>query len=195
MTEEKETLEETTPEAQAFPSGEGGSGQGPLTDEVPAAADSKFPLKASLSEGATRKANVPGARSQPKREAIYDCDPGCARRAEGVMADEASPTGDEAPELDRLRAELESVRGQVTRLEHERYLLSRGVPEEDLDYYAFKIEHMEGAKSDFRKAAKEYLKAHPVRRTAVSSGADLTAGSTRRPATSSELMNQLLRNH
>ena len=110
------------------------------------------------------------------------------------MADEASPTGDEAPELDRLRAELESVRGQVTRLEHERYLLSRGVPEEDLDYYAFKIEHMEGAKSDFRKAAKEYLKAHPVRHATVSSGAELGAGSARKAATSSELMNQLLRN-
>ena len=109
------------------------------------------------------------------------------------MADEV-PAGDNDPELDRLRTELASVRGQVARLEHERYLLSRGVPEEDLDYYAFKIEHMEGAKSDFAKAAKEYLKAHPVRRTAVSSGADLGAGSARKPTTSNEMMNQLLRN-
>ena len=108
------------------------------------------------------------------------------------MADEV-PAGDNDPELNRLRAELASVRGQVARLEHERYLLSRGVPEEDLDYYAFKIEHMEGAKDDFRKAAKEYLRAHPVRRTAVSSGADLGAGSARKPTTSNEMMNQLLR--
>ena len=99
----------------------------------------------------------------------------------------------EDAELDRLRNELASVRGQVARLEHERYLLSRGVPEEDLDYYTFKIEHMEGAESDFRKAAKEYLKAHPIRRTAVSSGADLGAGSARKPVTSNEMMNQLLR--
>ena len=115
--------------------------------------------------------------------------------AELTASSQGEATEREDDEAALLRAELESVRGQVTRLEHERYLLSRGVPEEDLDYYAFKIEHMEGAKSDFAKAAKEYLKAHPVRRTAVSSGADLTAGSTRRPATSSELMNQLLRNH
>ena len=96
-------------------------------------------------------------------------------------------------EMEKLREELKSVRGQLARMEHERYLLSRGVPEEDLDYYAFKIEHMDGAGADFKKAAKEYLKAHPVRRTTVSSGAELGAGSARKPATSSELMNQLLR--
>ena len=105
----------------------------------------------------------------------------------------ASDAEEEDGEMQKLREELESVRGQLARMEHERYLLSRGVPEEDLDYYAFKIEHMDGAGADFQKAAKEYLKAHPVRRTTVSSGAELGAGSARKPATSSELMNQLLR--
>ena len=101
---------------------------------------------------------------------------------------------EEDGEMKKLREELESVRGQLARMEHERYLLSRGVPEEDLDYYAFKIEHMDSAGADFRKAAKEYLKAHPVRHATVSSGAALGAGSARKAATSSELMNQLLRN-
>jgi len=101
---------------------------------------------------------------------------------------------EEDGEMKKLREELESVRGQLARMEHERYLLSRGVPEEDLDYYAFKIEHMDSAGADFRKAAKEYLKAHPVRHATVSSGAELGAGSARKAATSSELMNQLLRN-
>ena len=110
------------------------------------------------------------------------------------VAISSPPESDNDPELNRLRAELASVRGQVARLEHERYLLSRGVPEEDLDYYAFKIEHMDSAGADFKKAAKEYLRAHPVRRTAVSSGADLGAGSARKPTTSNEMMNQLLRN-
>ena len=101
---------------------------------------------------------------------------------------------EEDGEMKKLREELESVRGQLMRMEHERYLLSRGVPEEDLDYYAFKIEHMDSAGADFKKAAKEYLKAHPVRHATVSSGAELGAGSARKAATSSELMNQLLRN-
>ena len=126
-------------------------------------------------------------------------------KEEAEVAAATTPSGAEAPppsgreakeedgEMQKLREELESVRGQLTRMEHERYLLSRGVPEEDLDYYAFKIEHMDGAGADFKKAAKDYLKAHPVRRTTVSSGAELGAGSARKPATSSELMNQLLR--
>ena len=96
-------------------------------------------------------------------------------------------------EMEELRAELEKVRSQCAKLEHERFLLGRGVPEEDLDYYAFKIEQLEGAKENFAKAAKEYLKAHPLRRAAVSSGGELGAGGSRRPASSSELMNQLLR--
>ena len=126
-------------------------------------------------------------------------------KEEAEVAAATTPSGAEAPppsgreakeedgEMQKLREELESVRGQLARMEHERYLLSRGVPEEDLDYYAFKIEHMEGSAADFKKAAKEYLKAHPVRRTTVSSGAELGAGSGRKAATSSELMNQLLR--
>ena len=102
------------------------------------------------------------------------------------MAEDAAEAADEEkedPETVKLREELAAVRGQLLRMEHERYLLSRGVPEEDLDYYAFKIEHSEGAGDDFRKAARDYLKAHPVRRTAVSSGAELGAAGVRKPGT------------
>lgn len=106
--------------------------------------------------------------------------------------DESFRPEEESPETVKLRDELAAVKGQLLRMEHERYLLSRGVPEEDLDYYAFKIEHTEGAEADFRKAAREYLKAHPIRRTAVSSGAELGAA-TRKPASANDLMNQLLR--
>ena len=106
---------------------------------------------------------------------------------------EAAEEEKEDPETLKLREELEAVKGQLLRMEHERYLLSRGVPEEDLDYYAFKIEHSEGAGDDFKKAARDYLKAHPVRRTAVSSGAELGAAGVRKPGSANEMMNQLLR--
>ena len=120
-----------------------------------------------------------------------------------VKAEEAVPVAEDAaeaaaeekedPETVKLREELAAVKGQLLRMEHERYLLSRGVPEEDLDYYAFKIEHSEGAGDDFKRAARDYLKAHPVRRTAVSSGAELGAAGVRKPGTPNDLMNQLLR--
>ena len=173
MKEENEKVEETTPEVKG--------------ENLPPDCH----CEASSQTGCGNPFSLPAAA-----DAFPSGEGGFARSHARAKTDEVPAAADEKDdsEVEHLRAELESVRGQVTRLEHERYLLSRGLPEEDLDYYAFKIEHMEGAKSDFRKAAKEYLKAHPVRRTAVSSGADLTAGSTRRPATSSELMNQLLRN-
>ena len=145
------------------------------------------------------KEKVEEATAEVKEEAEATETAAAATTPSGAEA--PPPSGREAKdggkeedgEMQKLREELESVRGQLTRMEHERYLLSHGVPEEDLDYYAFKIEHMDGAGADFKKAAKEYLKAHPVRRTTVSSGAELGAGSARKPATSSELMNQLLR--
>ncbi len=109
------------------------------------------------------------------------------------QASELPAESNDAAELEQLRTDLENVRGQVTRLEHERCLLAKGVPEEDLDYYTFKIERMEGAKDDFAKAAKEYLKAHPIKRATVSSGAELSGGRKSKPQTTNELMNQILR--
>ena len=114
---------------------------------------------------------------------------------ETAQEEQPAETGSGNEELEQLRADLETARGQITRLEHERFLLARGVPEEDVDYYTFKIERMEGAKDDFRKTAKEYLKAHPVRRATVSSGADLGGGRRSTPKTASEMMNEILRNH
>ena len=117
-------------------------------------------------------------------------------RIEEQTPEETAPEPDgRDEELEQLRADLETARGQVTRLEHERYLLQRGVPEEDLDYYLFKVEKMESAQDDFKKAARDYLKAHPIKRTAVSSGAELSESRKSKPQSASELMNSLLRNH
>ena len=149
-------------------------------------------------------APLPSALGVAKRPCGSECSAGGTAEPQGDRtAVRRWPEGtDEVPtaaeerndeEMEELRAELEKVRSQCAKLEHERFLLGRGVPEEDLDYYAFKIEQLEGAKENFAKAAKEYLKAHPLRRAAVSSGAELGAGGSRRPASSSELMNQLLR--
>ena len=117
-------------------------------------------------------------------------------RLEEQTPEETAPEPDgRDEELEQLRADLETARGQVTRLEHERYLLQRGVPEEDLDYYLFKVEKMESAQDDFKKAARDYLKAPPIKRTTVSSGAELSESRKSKPPSASELMNSLLRNH
>ena len=83
------------------------------------------------------------------------------------------------------------ARERVTQLERERALLSQGVPEEDLDYYVFKIGKLVSEEKDFATAAKEFLKQH---RSAAprNTGASL-AGRTARPRSTNETMNRILR--
>ena len=105
---------------------------------------------------------------------------------------DAAETGEKA---DELRAELGRARERVTQLERERILLGQGVPEDDLDYYVFKIGKLVSAEKDFRTAAKEFLKehgAHPRFPAQRSTGASLTGRTTRTQSTS-DTMNRLLR--
>ena len=92
---------------------------------------------------------------------------------------------------EELRAALTRARERVTQLERERALLSQGVPEEDLDYYVFKIGKLVSEEKDFATAAKEFLKQH---RSAAprNTGASL-AGRTARPRSTNETMNRILR--
>ena len=110
---------------------------------------------------------------------------------------EASPSADgAAPEdAEALRRELDLARERVTRLERERVLLSRGVPEDDLDYYLFKIGRLVTPEKDFSAAAKDFLQQHRPRQAAgptLSTGASL-ASAAPRPQTPNEAMNRLIR--
>ena len=108
---------------------------------------------------------------------------------------EAADEEKEGPETVKLREELETVKGQLLRMEHERYLLSRGVPEEDLDYCVFRIGKMVSAEKDFHAAAKEFLKQHGTAHRAPaprSTGASL-AGRASGPRSTNDTMNRILR--
>ena len=96
---------------------------------------------------------------------------------------------------EELRAELSLARERVTQLERERTLLSQGVPEEDLDYYVFKIGKLVSEGKDFESAAKEFLKQRASeRRTAAprSTGASLS-GRPAKPRSTNDTMNRILR--
>ena len=94
-----------------------------------------------------------------------------------------------------LRAALSRAEERVTQLERERALLSQGVPEEDLDYYVFKIGKLVTGEKDFNTAAKEFLKQHgTVYRAPAprSTGASL-AGRASGPRSTNDTMNRILR--
>ena len=109
-----------------------------------------------------------------------------------VTEDRAEEKRDGAEEL---RAELSRTRERVTQLERERSLLTQGVPEEDLDYYVFKIGKLVSEEKDFEAAAKEFLKQRASERRAAaprSTGASL-AGRPSSPRSTNDTMNRILR--
>ena len=109
-----------------------------------------------------------------------------------VTEDRAEEKRDGAEEL---RAELSRTRERVTQLERERSLLTQGVPEEDLDYYVFKIGKLVSEEKDFEEAAKEFLKQRASERRAAaprSTGASL-AGRPSSPRSTNDTMNRILR--
>ena len=141
------------------------------------------------------------ARREAGEPALPETEPRTAGREAGAEDGEtgtaAGATHSAEPEktADELREELNRARERVTQLERERILLGQGVPEDDLDYYVFKIGKLAGPEMDFDAAAREYLKEHGVHAAALtqrSTGASLS-GRAARTRSTSDTMNRLLR--
>lgn len=95
-------------------------------------------------------------------------------------------------ELAESKTALAEAQAKVEQFEHEKILLSKGVPADDVDYYAFKIGKLVTDTTDFEKAADAYLKDNPPAGTVkVDLAAPLGGG---QPAkTANETMNSLIR--
>ena len=108
-------------------------------------------------------------------------------------APEKPPESPEKPDpVPALQQDLENARLRVRQLERERWLLSQGVPEEDLDYYAFKIGSLVTSDKDFAAAAKDYLRDHRLRPGGISTAAALGGRISKAPGVN-ETMNRLIR--
>ena len=93
-----------------------------------------------------------------------------------------------------LRRELEASREEAEQLRRERFLLLKGIPEEDLDYYVFKIGKLTEDGTAFAEAAEAFLKKQEKKQVPglFRSGAKLSSGAPR-AATANETMNRLIR--
>ena len=113
---------------------------------------------------------------------------------ETVLPDPAppDPTPPPADPDSELRRELDLARARVEELERERLLISKGVPEEDLDYYVFKIGRLVTPEKDFATAAKDYLRQHRPR-PVLNTAASLTPTAAPTPQSPNDVMNKLLR--
>ena len=61
-------------------------------------------------------------------------------------------------ERDKALADLAAAQAKAERYERERFLLSKGVPASDVDYYAFKAGQLVSDSKTFEQAAEEVIK-------------------------------------
>ena len=111
----------------------------------------------------------------------------------GSSAEGAEPEA-AGSEAEALRRELAASREEAEQLRRERFLLLKGIPEEDLDYYVFKIGKLVTDGTDFAAAAGQFLKQREKKTAAgiFRTAARLTGGAPR-AATANETMNRLIR--
>ena len=93
-------------------------------------------------------------------------------------------------ERDSARTELAEAQAKVQKFEREKILIAKGVPAEDVDYYAFKAGQLVSESKTFEQAVEEVLKSRPAQ-VKVDFGAPL--GGDAAPKNPNEAMNALIR--
>lgn len=94
-------------------------------------------------------------------------------------------------ERDEAATALSAAQAELEQYKRERLLLQKGVPADDVDYYAYKIGKLVTDSLPFEKAAEEYLKEKNLGAVTVDTAAPLSGGKT--PPTPNESMNSLIR--
>ena len=94
-------------------------------------------------------------------------------------------------ERDTARTQLTAAQAELEQYKREKLLLSKGVPANDVDYYAFKIGKLVTESKTFEQAAEDFFKENNTGKVHVDLGAPLGGGSLNK--TANEQMNALIR--
>ena len=96
-------------------------------------------------------------------------------------------------ERDTARVDLAAALAQVEQYEHEKIMLAKGVPAEDIDYYVFKADQLVSDTKSFEQAADEVIKARAPQNGTVriDFGAPLKGGGAAKSP--NDAMNALIR--
>lgn len=95
-------------------------------------------------------------------------------------------------ELAESKTALSAAQAELEQFKREKFLLGKGVPADDVDYYAYKIGKLVTDTVDFEKAAEGYLKDNPPAGTVqVDLSAPLGGGKPEKSV--NETMNSLIR--
>ena len=96
-------------------------------------------------------------------------------------------------ERDTAKTDLAAALAKVEQYEREKLLLKKGVPAEDVDYYAFKAAQLVSDSKTFEMAVDEVIKARQPQqnKVVVSMGGTLSGGTAAK--TDNDMMNALIR--
>lgn len=108
------------------------------------------------------------------------------------MAAKDSSISSLTTERDTARADLQTAQAELESLKREKILIGKGVPAEDVEYYAFKIGKLVTDKLPFDKAVDEFFKENPQRTVRMSTGGSL-GGDVQPSAKPNDKMNALIR--
>ena len=94
-------------------------------------------------------------------------------------------------ERDTAKNDLAAVRAELEGLKNEKLLRDKGVPEDEIDFYAYKIGKTVEDGKTFKDAAEKYLKENPVARVRVATSAAL--GGEKKKQDANAIMSDILR--
>lgn len=78
-----------------------------------------------------------------------------------AIADYKAQQKKNQPNVTQMRQDLADARNEVQQMKNEKFLASKGVKTDDLDYVLYKVSKMTDEKTSFEKAADKYLKENP----------------------------------
>lgn len=105
------------------------------------------------------------------------------QQGEEASAKAARELNDYKTKYDHAIRELEQARNEM-------YLLAKGVPVEDVDYYAYKISKLTNEETTFEQAAQKYLEEKHIGGMKVSTGVQVTGSAAK---SENDVINDALR--
>lgn len=78
-----------------------------------------------------------------------------------AIADYKAQQKKNRPNVTQMQQDLADARNEVQQMKNEKFLASKGVKTDDLDYVLYKVSKMTDEKTSFEKAADKYLKENP----------------------------------
>jgi hypothetical protein len=109
------------------------------------------------------------------------------------MAEKDSSISALTTERDNVKAENAKLQAEIDAFKNEKFLASKGIPAEMVDFYAFKIGKLVTDKKTFEQAAEEFIKDNPPANTVRMSTGGGVGGNNETKPDINATMNAIIR--